>query len=627
MQNRTRSRRDAAKGSGEQDFKPCCRHLRVSALSFVLALVPALHAQPTCNSTPAYSPCELVFELSEPAAAANPNPYATVDLKAEFRGPRHKTYEIPGYWDGGRRMVLRFSPAEAGEWAYKLTSNIAEWEGKQGTFTAAESDAPGYIRVANVHHFAYTERNKPHLWMGVTERNFGSMDDASFRTVADARASQKFNHLRGLVMGEGLDAAFSGPDQPNLAYFQRLDTRVRYLHDKGITTDLILAGGPGYLTKMFPTWQQRRRFVRFVVGRYAGMNVTWQGVDYWEDYPDARALLKEIGGVLKEMDGYHHPRTSGAHMSSAPLLDDGWEDFAAYGTADDAVPAIEHQLYAVPTVSLECGREDSGAGKRGPDDVDPAAFRHRLWNATMDGQYVTYANTGSGPQFANSPGAKAMTVWYDLMSETRHWELEPYFDVDGGRALALEDVEYLVYVEKSSPVELEVMHHGYDVIWIDPADGTTVRKKYSGEHFTGEPPDKTHDWLLHVVREGTLAGMNKSYYFESRDIQLQEVEIDPTKVMFDVEQPSAAISIYRPVPYATKVKRATRATRSILWLWTGEVSADHQGYRVLATGQKGTLQVPPAIAVDYPALLLLKVYAMNANGKVYLVSKGYDLTR
>ncbi len=49
-----------------------------------------------------------------------------------------------------------------------------------------------------------------------------------------------------------------------------------------------------------------------------------------------------------------------------------------------------------------------------------------------------------------------------------------------------------------------MVHHSYDVIWIDPADGTTVRKKFNGEHFTGEPPDKTHDWLLHVVREGTL---------------------------------------------------------------------------------------------------------------------------
>ena len=38
-----------------------------------------------------------------------------------------------------------------------------------------------------------------------------------------------------------------------------------------------------------------------------------------------------------------------------------------------------------------------------------------------------------------------MSVWYDILLGTRHWELEPYFDVDGGRALALEDTEYLVY--------------------------------------------------------------------------------------------------------------------------------------------------------------------------------------
>ena len=51
----------------------------------------------------------------------------------------------------------------------------------------------------------------------------------------------------------------------------------------------------------------------------------------------------------------------------------------------------------------------------------------------MDGQYVTYAGSG--------PGAKQMTVWFDFMSDTRHWELEPYFDVDGGThvAVVLED--------------------------------------------------------------------------------------------------------------------------------------------------------------------------------------------
>ena len=95
----------------------------------------------------------------------------------------------------------------------------------------------------------------------------------------------------------------------------------------------------------------------------------------------------------------------------------------------------------------------------------------------------------------------------------------------------------------------------------------------------------------------------------------------------DVEQPAGDLSISKPLPYAATVKKSTRATRSIMWLWTGEVSADRQGYRVLATGQKGTMLPPAGLAQNYPALMLMKVYAMNANGKVYLVSKGYDLSR
>ena len=509
--------------------------LRLAAV--FLALVPlALRAQSTCNNTPAYSTCEMVFELGEKDAAANPQPYVSVDLRVEFRSPRHRhTYALPGYWDGGRRMVIRFSPTEAGEWNYLVTSNIAEWNDKTGTFTAAASEAPGFIRAANMHHWAYTERDsagldRPHLWMGSSEMRFAFLDDAAFRAVADARAAQKFNHLRGVVMGEGRDAAYQSPDSPDLAQFQRLDQRVRYLNEKGITADLVLAGGPGFLAKMFPGWEQRRRFIRFVVGRYAAMNVTWQGVDRFEDYADGRALLKEIGGLMKELDPYQHPRTTGASVTSAPLLDDGWMDFAAYGTTDDNVGAIEHQLYAVPFVNLDLG----------PEASDAAAFRRRLWNATMDGQYVTY--TGSGA------GAKQMTVWFDFFSDTRHWELEPYFDVDGGRALALEDTEYVVYVAQPGPVELTVEKHGYDVYWMNPIDGEVVKskKKFSGDHFTGEPPDKSHDWVLHVVREGHLAGMNKSYKFESREIVLQEIESNSPKVPFAIEQPSGDIAVILP---------------------------------------------------------------------------------
>ncbi len=149
-----------------------------------------------------------------------------------------------------------------------------------------------------------------------------------------------------------------------------------------------------------------------------------------------------------------------------------------------------------------------------------------------------------------------MSVWFDVLSGTRHWELEPYFDVDGGRALALEDTEYLVYIEKPGPLEMKVEKHGYDVFWIDPATGETVRKKFSGDHFTGAPPDPSHDWVLHVVREGTLQSMNRSYKFESRDIVLQELEANPQKIPYDFDEPAGDLSIAKPSPFAVKADAA-----------------------------------------------------------------------
>ena len=599
-----------------------------------LALLPlALRAQAPCANTPAWSPCDMVFELSDQDVAAHPNPYATVDMKVEFRSPRNRTLAVPAFWDGGRRMVARIAPTEPGQWDYLVTANLPDLDGKTGSFSSAASESLGFIRPANTHHWAYPERGsnglyQAHLWMGATELLFATMEDAAFRAMADARAAQKFNHLRGFVISEAQGGAYSAPDTPNPAYFQRLDQRVRYLNQKGIIADLILAGGPSYLLKLFPNWDARRRFLRYVIGRYAAMDITWQGVDQFEDYPDGRALLKDLGGLLKQLDPYQHPRTTGARVTSSVLLDDAWMNFAAAETPDDNVGAIEHQLYAVPFVNLDFGREDSGAGKSRPNDVDAATLRHRLWNAAMDGQAVTYANSGSGAQYLNTTGTKAMTAWFDFFSQTRHWDLEPYFDVDGGRALALEDAEYVVYLEKPGPLELTVVRHGYDVFWINPADGTSTKaKKFSGDHFTTEPPDRSHDWVLHVVRESHLEGMNKSYKFEYQDIVLQEVEANTPKVPFAIEQPSGDISLSKPTPYAAKFTRETRATRQMLWLWMGDVAEDHQGARVLATGQKGALQAPTGLAHSYPAVMHLRLYGMNANGKVYEIDTGLQIVQ
>ncbi len=573
-----------------------------------------LAAQTVCAPTPAYSPCEIVFPLAEADQKQHSNPYATVELRAEFRSPRHKTYLMPGYWDGAGRVVVRFSPNEVGEWDFRVTSNLAAYQAKTGTFTAKESEAPGFIRTANVHHFAYTENLQPHLWMGASLGRFQVLDAQAFRKIVDARADEKFNHLGGSLLGEAEDLrkAFPAPDHPDLAYFQHLDECVRYIHQKGITADLAIGANLEQLARAFPDWQQRERLIRYLVARYAAFNITWQGVERFENSANARDLLKEIGLALKKIDPYQHIRSTGTEASSAGFADDGWMDFITHHASDPATGAIEHQLY--PAAFVNTGPAPPGA--------DAESFRHSLWNAAMNGQYVS-ANADPAAPRAD------MKAFFEFFARTRHWELEPYFDVDGGRALALDDVEYIVYVEKPGPVEITVEKHGYDVSWFNPVSGESIKMKdFKGERFAGEPPDRQHDWVLHISREGHKESMRKSYKFDSRHILMQEIELNPQKIPFDAAEPSGeTLSLAAPLAFTAKLKRETHATRTMFYLWTAEVVADNQGSRVLGTGAKGTFRLPPEIATHFPAVLHVRLAGMNANGKTYTLDRTYQLTQ
>jgi hypothetical protein len=534
------------------------------ALWLILAIAPLFAQQAACSATPAWSPCDLVFDL-EPSETAG-----QLDLRAEFRSPHHRTYLMYAFRDGDRRLVIRFSPTEEGEWDYRLTSSIPRLEGKAGQFTAAASDSPGFVQVANVHHFA-TGNNKQHLWMATALDHFAAMPRAEFDQAVQQRVKEKFTHLRVTL-------------EPDVDLREAAD-RVRAMNAQGLVADLVLASIPN------------DRYINDIVCRFAGMNVTWMGLPSFEDVARSRASLKAAGALIKKLDPYNHPRTTLATATSAPLLGDDWMTMICYGTPDENVGAVEHQLFQAPAVNTGIKTE------------------HDLWTATMNGQYPS---SGSGA---------FMTAWFEFMSGNRYWELEPYFDVDGGRAIALEGVEYIVYIDKPGPVEVTLEKHGYDIVWINPVTGERIKEKgYNGEHFTSEPPDKSHDWVLHISREGTKEGMLRSFKFDSRQVPIQEVEQSPQKTPFDIATPREGdVSISRPPFYSIKIKRETRATRSLLLEWTAEVAIDGEGYRVVGTGREGTMQIPRSIVKNFPGVLSLRVAALNANGKAYVIDKVYRL--
>ena len=185
--------------------KVFCFHLRLSVFicgSFLFFGGAPCLAQTPCRSTPVYEPCEVEFELNEQEAAQLSNPYLSVELRAEFRAPKGDTYRMPGFWDGGRRYKIRFAPLVEGEWAFRVSSSIERFSGKIGTFTATPAATPGFVIPFNVHHFRYSRPDTPHLWMGDTCYRFVTIPVETFRRLIDLRAAQKFNHVRGLALGE-----------------------------------------------------------------------------------------------------------------------------------------------------------------------------------------------------------------------------------------------------------------------------------------------------------------------------------------------------------------------------------------------------------------------------------------
>jgi len=576
--------------------------VRLFLLPAAVLLANAAAAQTPCSSVPVYSRCELLFELNPAERQTHPNPYFTATLQVEFRSPRHRTQLMPAFWNGEGKLMVRFAPMDPGDWEYKITSNIRRFEGQQGKFVATEAEARGFVIPANGHHWRYTEGRAAHLWMGDTRLDLGSVDDAQFRAYVDGRAAEKFNHIRGYAGGNWRDAS-----TPDLAFYNRLDERAAYLNSKGITIDMVLGGADGELAKRLPMAVQRERFIRYLIARYSAFDITWQLLENFESYTGGRELAKQMGLFLKNNDPYRHPRSTHASATASSLLPDGWLDHIVYGSADDALAAVEHQIYPLPGVNTGLGTTKAS----------PAEFRRRLWTSFVNGQYP------SGDGSLDSAAAKAMTVWYDLVHGTRHWELEPYFELDGGRAIALPETEYIVYVEKpSAPIEVRVEKHEYDVKWIDPATGETVPlKQFKSDKFTGEAPSRDHDWVLHISREGHKEGMLRSWKFESRPFLVQEVESAPTKVPFEIAEPKAdEISLSKPPAFAAKLKRETRGTRTMLYLWTGDMPIEAQGMRVIGTGSSGTWDLK-SNAFRAPGVMNIRVYGMNANGKVYFADK------
>jgi hypothetical protein len=588
-------------------YAPCAFR---SALCFLTSILPIYCSVPSLCTQNArnFLPCELAFALRAGDLTASTSTYKDDLLTVEFRSPRATTYLIHEFADNRESLRIRFTPTEPGPWTYKISSSIARLDNQEGSFNVSDAGGTGVVGVANLRHF-WTTGKRPHLWFAA-EAPFLSIEQNAFETWLDARKHDGFTHIRGIVLNNsGAVKPFSAALEPNPAYFSALDDRLMAAANRGFTLDLILADTPITESVFLNQRDRMEPIIRYIAARYAGLNVTWQGIQQFETLPGTRSLLRDLNLLLKKYDTFQHPRSTDARDSSSPLTPDGWMNYLIEAAPDPQLGAVEHQFTEQPEIHIVQAAE-------------PEAFRHELWNATTNGEYPSV----SYKALQNPENVKASQTWFQVVSQTRHWELEPYFDVNGARATGLDEVEYLAYAQKPGIIEITLPRHKYNPVWVNPATGEEIPlKDYRGEVFSRQTPDNSHDWVLTVPRDGQKENMAKYYYFESQEPPVQEVETDPTKAPFDIAQPAGeSISLSDPIAYSIKLTRANRASRLMQYVWWGETVQGGEGPRLLGVGASGNSNALNKTAADAPNLNI-RVEAINANGKAYELDRVYEL--
>jgi hypothetical protein len=548
------------------------------------ALAPRILAQSSaftaCSEAKAWLPCEIQLELDATEAQAHPEPWRSVELKAEVKSPRFRTFLAEAFWAGARKLTIRFTPTEAGRWEFKLSSNLKRLDNLSGSVEASASDLAGFIQRANVHHWRSLGNLKPHLWHGADVWDWTNQGAENIAALK----GRKVTHVRTLLAPQW---------PPDPAKFASFETALAAWNAEGMVVDVVLAGPANEFTNVLKDWAARERYLRYVMARLSPYNVTWELARDWETYRDPRTVLKDMAAVIQKYDSYAHPRSAYPQGSTSAFVKDGWMTHLLVNASLPAAIAVEHQLYGLPLIAVAKGK---------------------VFEAVFSGSYA-----GSG----------ANEILGGVLEKTRYWELEPYFDVSNGRALALEGTEYLVLVDRPGIVEVEVEKHGYDVAWINLASGERIpQKEWKGEHFIGETPARTGEWILHLSREGRKEGMLTSYKFESRPILAQEIEVDPKRLPFTINIPdNTDLKAGAAIPFEIKIVKDTRATRFMQYHVSVDVPTEPQGLRIVSTEAKGTFTIPVNVATRFPAVLNLRVTGMNANGKVYALDRVVRLTQ
>jgi hypothetical protein len=356
-----------------------------------------------------------LFEVSFNGTSEG-NPYVGTTFAALFSNG-DEVIEQEGFYNGNGTYIIRFMPDKEGTWSYVTSSNKSELNAKKGSFecTKASLTNHGPVRVSNQFHFKY-EDGTVYYPFGTTIYEWPFQDENTKKQTIEALKTSPFNKARFLAVPPYKDRYINGPNKLTLfpfegnnkdnwdfskfnpEYFKNLDACVLELKNLGIEADIILFRPYDKGKWGFDTAGQEvnRRFVRYMVARYAAYSNIWWSLANENSYiknmsdEDWDDLFK----LVQEKDPYHHLRSihnaDRIYSYTKPWVTH--VSYQYYNVVKSPIgTAILRDIYNKPIVNDEINYEGDIDSRWGQLTGEEMTFR--FWNAIIGGGYATHGES------------------------------------------------------------------------------------------------------------------------------------------------------------------------------------------------------------------------------------------
>jgi len=482
---------------------------------------------------------DIPFEMRGPL----PKDPFSVDFSASFTAPDGKTLKVPGFYNGGKQYLIRFSGNEAGVWRYRTSSPVASLNGQAGTVRVdgrAANRGPVVIDPAHPKRFRHASGAGHMLlafeldWLFALDYHNDSALPKTQRII-DQVTANGFNHVVMNVYAydvewekdAGLDprheyggdesmfpfgGSNSKPDYStlNVDFFKKLDRVIALLADRDVTAHLMI-----YVWNKKVSWPELgsaddNRYFDHVIARYAAYpNIHWDiskealfygktNADYIVDRINRARRIDPFGRLVTVHDAEIAKRH--ADVIDYASIQNWTPDIAPYirnftKSMEKPVLMIENGCYEYTNYTVFRGNFEKAetcldrtyrtifSGAYGSHYWQSAA-----WNAVID-------DVASMPE-GQRPKLEYFRHMSRIFDGSKYSELVPLDGnaCSGGYILTDNKMYFRIYVPAEGPgvgcSRLGEFEAGYKETWMNTLTGETTSNSFPGRKESKGRRDK-----------------------------------------------------------------------------------------------------------------------------------------